>query len=137
MNTVTLPVIASIAAGVLIVAQMGLMLVVAQTRRRVRQSLGEGADASLLRAVRRHGNLAENAAIFVVALALAEMMGAQRWFVAALAIVFVLGRLAHAVGLSMANTVNAWRIAGIVATVAAGGTLGVRLILLGAGHLGL
>ena len=36
-------------------------------RRRVRQSLGEGTDPALIRAVRRHGNFAENAAIFVAA----------------------------------------------------------------------
>src|SRR5579872_5983750 len=127
MNTLTMPVIASITAGVLIIVQLGLMLVVAQNRRRAGQSLGDGADAALLRAVRRHGNFAENAAIFLVALALAEMMGAQRWLVATAAAIFVVGRALHAVGLSQANTVNVWRIGGIVATVAAGLTLGVRL----------
>lgn len=136
MGVLTMPVIASITAGVLIIAQLGLMLAAAQNRRRARQSLGDGTDAALLRAVRRHGNFAENAAIFVVALALAEMMGAQRWFVAALAALFIVGRISHAVGLSMANTVNNWRIAGIFATVTAGVVLGVRLILIGASHLG-
>jgi uncharacterized membrane protein YecN with MAPEG domain len=135
MHAMTLPAVASITAGVLIIIQLGLMLVAAQNRRRARQSLGDGSDAALLRAVRRHGNFAENAAIFLVALALVEMLGAQRWLVAAAAVVFVVGRAAHAIGLSQANTVNGWRIAGIFATVAAGLTVGVRLIQLGLAHL--
>jgi uncharacterized membrane protein YecN with MAPEG domain len=136
MSTLALPVVASITVGILIIVQLALMLVVVQNRRRARQSLGDGSDAALLRAVRRHGNFAENAAIFLVALALTEMMGAQRWFVATAAVVFILGRAAHAIGLSMANTVNVWRVGGIFATVAAGLTLGVQLIQMGVAHLG-
>ena len=113
-----------------------LMLATAQTRWRVRQALGEGADPALIRAVRRHGNFAENAAIFVVSLALLEMLGAARVFVAALAALFVLGRIFHAIGLSQANTVNVWRVSGVFATVLAGVILGVRLVLLGAARLG-
>ena len=81
MQNVALPVVSAITAGVLIIGQMGLMFVVAGARFRVRQSLGDGADPTLLRLVRRHGNYAENAAIFVASLALLEMMGAVRPFV--------------------------------------------------------
>ncbi|HXQ16378.1 MAG TPA: MAPEG family protein [Caulobacteraceae bacterium] len=135
MQTVTLPVISAISAGVLIIGQMGLMLAIAARRRATRQALGEG-DAALQRLVRRHGNYAENAAIFVASLALLEMMGAARPFVIGLAALFILGRLLHAIGLSRQNTVNVWRIAGIFATVGVGVTLGVRLVILGIGHLG-
>jgi len=131
----TMPAVSAIAAGVLIVGQMGLMLAVVVRRRASAQALGDGGDAGLLRAVRRHGNYAENAAIFIACLALLEMLGAGRPFVIGLALVFVVGRLLHAVGLSMANTVNVWRIAGIFATVGAGVALGVRLVTLGLAHL--
>ena len=136
MQTVTLPVISAITAGVLIIGQMGLMFSVAGTRFRVRQSLGDGADPTLLRLVRRHGNYAENAAIFVASLALLEMMGAVRPFVIGLATLFIASRVLHAIGLSMEKTSNPWRITGVFATIGAGVALGVRLVMLGIGHLG-
>jgi uncharacterized protein len=129
--TVVLPVVSSLTAGVLILAQMVLLWATVLVRRRVRQSLGEAGDPALTRAVRRHGNFAENAAIFVVSLALVEMLGAPRWFVAGLAALFVIGRVVHAIGLSQTNTVNPWRVAGVIATVAAGLILGLRLVTMG------
>lgn len=129
------PVVSAITAGVLIVAQMALLFTVVATRRRVRQSLGEAGDPTLTRAVRRHGNFAENAAIFVTCLALLEMLGALRIFVAAMAALFVLGRILHAVGLSQTRTVNLWRVTGVFATVGAGVIVGVRLITVGVAWL--
>ncbi len=135
-TTVALPVVSAITAGVLIIGQMGLMFATVATRRRVRQSLGEAGDPALTRAVRRHGNYAENAAIFVASLALLEMLGALRVFVVALAALFVLGRIVHAIGLSQPNTVNLWRVSGVFATAIAGLILGVRLVTLGLTRLG-
>jgi len=132
---VTPPVVSAITAGVLIMAQMALLFMVVGVRRSVRQSLGDGDKPELIRANRRHGNFAENAAIFIVCLALVEMLGAGRIFVIGAAAVFVLGRLAHAIGLSQTTTVNGWRFAGVVATVVASLTVGVRLITLGLAHL--
>ena len=129
------PVVSAITAGVLIVAQMALLFTVVATRRRVRQSLGEAGDPALTRAVRRHGNFAENAAIFVICLVLTETLGAARIFVAGVAALFVLGRILHAVGLSQANTVNPWRVTGVFATVGAGLVVGARLIMLGVAGL--
>ena len=123
--------VSALTAGVLIITQMALLLTVVGTRRRVRQSLGEAGDPALTRAVRRHGNFAENAAIFVVSLALLEMLGALRLYVVPAAALFVVGRILHAIGLSQTNTVNLWRVAGIFATVLAGFLVGVRLIMLG------
>jgi uncharacterized membrane protein YecN with MAPEG domain len=135
MQTIALPVVSSITAGVLIIGQMALLFAVVRTRRQAKQSLGDGGDAKLIRAIRRHGNYAENAAIFVAGLALLEMMGALRLFVAGLATLFILGRILHAAGLSMEKAVNPWRAAGVFATIGAGVTLGVRLITLAIGHL--
>jgi uncharacterized membrane protein YecN with MAPEG domain len=135
MQTIALPVISAIAAGVLIIGQMGLMLAAALRRRSARVALGTD-DPTVLRLVRRHGNYAENAAIFVASLALLEMMGAARPFVIGLAALFILGRLLHAIGLSRQNTVNVWRVAGVFVTVGVGVSMGVRLVMLGLGHLG-
>jgi uncharacterized membrane protein YecN with MAPEG domain len=136
MQTVALPVVSAITAGVLIIGQMGLLLVVVIRRRGLRQALGDGGQPDMERAIRRHGNYAENAAIFVVALTLLEMFGAARWIVAWPAIIFVLGRISHAIGLSQTNTINFWRIAGVIATVGPAVTVGVRLVLLAIGHFG-
>jgi hypothetical protein len=136
MQTVALPVVSSITAGALIIGQMGLLFTVVSERRKAGQSLGDGGHAAVLQASRRHGNYAENAAIFVASLALLEMMGAARLFVVALAALFIAGRIAHAIGLSMQKTVNPWRIAGILATIGTGVALGVRLVMLGIGQLG-
>jgi len=135
MQSVVLPVISAITAGVLIIGQAGLLVAVAQRRRASRQALGDG-DTTLQRLVRRHGNFAENAAIFVASLALLEMMGAARPFVIGLAALFIVGRLLHAIGLSRPDTVNGWRIAGVFATVTVAVVMGVRLVTLGVSHLG-
>src|SRR5215472_10460877 len=135
MSALVSPTVSALAAGVLIVGQTGLALAVVGARRRAGQSLGEGGDPALLRAIRRHGNYAENAAIFVVCLALLEMLGAARWFVAALAVLFIVGRVLHAIGLSRPATSNPWRAAGALATALAGFGVGVRLVLLAASQL--
>jgi hypothetical protein len=135
MQSVALPVVSSITAGVLIIGQMALMFAVAGVRRKVRQSLGDGGSALLTRVSRRHGNYAENAGIFVASLALLEMMGADRAYVVAAAALIVAGRVLHAIGLSQEQTVNPWRVAGVFATVGAGLGVGVRLLALGLAHL--
>jgi len=130
-TTLTPPVVTAFAAAVLITLQTALMLVAALTRRASKQALGgEAGQPALQRAVRRHGNLAENAAIFLIGLALFEMLGGPKPWAIILAVVFVAARLSHAAGLSMANTVNPFRITGVIATVFVGFTLAVRLGML-------
>ena len=131
MTTLDPPVVSAITAGVLIIGQMALMIAVIRVRRGSGPSLGDGGDEHLLAAVRRHGNFAENAALFVVSLALVEILGAARPLVAVLAAVFIAGRILHAVGLSLTNTANVWRVAGIAATLSVAVVLGLRLVTLG------
>jgi uncharacterized membrane protein YecN with MAPEG domain len=130
MHGFTLPIVSAFTAGVLILMQIALMAAVVLARRRNRQSLGEGNNPGLLRAIRRHGNFAENAAIFIAGFALLEMLGAPRATLAVLCALFVLGRISHALGLSLQNTVNPLRVGGVVVTIGVGLTLGVRLIQL-------
>jgi len=129
--SLTPPLISALTAGILIIMQMALALSVALARRRSRQSLGDGSNKDLLPAIRRHGNLAENAAIFIAGFTLMEMLGGSRIELQILCAVFVLARISHAVGLSMQNTVNPFRIVGIIATIAVGVALGVSLIRIG------
>ena len=131
MDDLHIPAISALTAGVLIIIQMLLALAVAAARRKNRQSLGDGGNPDVLRAMRRHGNFAENAAIFVAGFALLELIGGSPQTVGVLCAVFVAGRLSHAYGLSRSNTVNVFRVGGIVATVGVGLALGVRLLMLG------
>jgi uncharacterized membrane protein YecN with MAPEG domain len=126
----TPPVISAFTAGILIIMQIALMLGVTAARRRNRQSLGDGGNKELLAAMRRHGNFAENAPIFIAGFSLLELLGVDQITVAVLCAAFVLGRVSHAIGLSMKNTVNRFRFAGATTTIIVGLALGLRLVLI-------
>jgi uncharacterized membrane protein YecN with MAPEG domain len=130
MITLTPPIVTAATAGVLILLQSALSFAVTLVRRRVKQSLGDGGNPELLAAVRRHGNLAENAALFIAGLGLLEMLGGARLFVESLAGLFILARISHAIGLSMKPPLNPLRIAGVIVTIGVGVTLGWRLLTL-------
>ena len=94
------PTISAVTAGVLLMLQQLLMLNVGMYRTKVRMGTGYGNDQNLERLGRRHGNLAENAAIFIVTLALLELQLGPTTVVVSLAIAFIVARLAHAIGFS-------------------------------------
>jgi uncharacterized membrane protein YecN with MAPEG domain len=128
-----MPLITAAAAGVLLLLQTLFMLTAAMVRRGSRQALGDtGEHPGLTRAVRRHGNLAENAAIFLIGSALLEMMGGDRLWVEGLCGAFIFARLLHALGLSLKNTANLFRVSGVILTVAVDATLAVTLIRMAA-----
>jgi uncharacterized protein len=133
--TFTPPLISAATAGILIIMQTILMMTVVAARRRNRQSLGDGGHQDLLLAVRRHGNFAENAALFLAGFTLLELTGGGRIALAVLCAAFVLGRISHAIGLSLPQTVNRFRVAGVLLTAIVGTALGVRLLLLGLSQL--
>lgn len=94
------PVISALVAATLIVLQQALMITVGLHRAKAGIGVGNGNDIHLERKVRRHGNLAENSALFVATLALAELCGAPTLAVIGFGIVFVLARFGHALGFS-------------------------------------
>ena len=94
----TIPIIAAVAGAVLIILQAILMILVGMHRIRNRVNLGTGDDPALERKI--HGNLAENAALFIVVLALAEMTVVPNDVVRIIAAVFITGRILHAIALS-------------------------------------
>tara|TARA_R110000824_G_scaffold11746_16_gene51603 strand:+ start:4938 stop:5354 length:417 start_codon:yes stop_codon:yes gene_type:complete len=96
----TIPIIAAVAGAVLVLLQAILMIFVGMHRMRNRINLGTGDDPALERKIRRHGNLAENAALFIVVLALAEMTVVPNDVVRIIALVFIAGRILHAIALS-------------------------------------
>lgn len=130
------PEISAIAAAVLIVMQMGLMLSVGLHRVGAGINIGYGEDQNLERKIRRHGNLAENSALFLIALALAELVGAPTFYLTILAALFVFARASHAVALSSLSGSHkpagpifpALRALGAFGTVGSG--IGVAVVLL-------
>src|SRR5580700_11010344 len=131
------PIVSALTAGVLILMQMALMLSVVLARQRNRQSIGDGGKPKLLAAIRRHGNFAENAAIFIAGFALLEVLGGNRTVIATMCAAFVVGRISHAIGLSMEKTVNPFRVGGIVITASVGLSLGFGLIRVALSNLGI
>jgi uncharacterized protein len=129
------PIVTAFTAGLLIIMQMALLFSVVRARWSARQSIGDGSNQALLLAIRRHGNFAENAAIFIACFALLEIMGGSSPGFMILCAGFVLGRISHIIGLSMKRTVNPFRTGGIALTITTGVTLGVRLITIALPHL--
>ncbi len=96
----TIPIISAYAGGLLIIMQAILMVLTGLHRAKAGINLGVGDDPVMERKIRRHGNLAENAGLFVAVLALAEMTGVATQAVMIIAIAFLVARFAHAIALS-------------------------------------
>ena len=111
------PFITAATAVVLAVIQMFLMLYTARGRGKYKAGLGDGGSDPLLRRIRMHGNLAENAPLFLFLLLLTEMSGQWAGLVPIFAAAFVLVRLSHAIGLSMSAGPSLFRFVGVVGTL--------------------
>ena len=89
-------------AAYLIVLQQVLMFATGLYRGKNKRGMGVQGDIMLERLVRRHGNLAENAGIFIAAIALLEIVSGSTRFVVILCWVFAVARTLHAIGFSSA-----------------------------------
>jgi uncharacterized membrane protein YecN with MAPEG domain len=116
-DPVIFPHITAATAIVLAVLQMLLMLYTAGGRGRYRAGLGDGGNEALLRRIRMHGNLAENAPLFLILLWLTEATGQWGRFVPLLAAAFIVFRISHALGLSLSSGVTVFRFLGVIGTL--------------------
>lgn len=87
-------------------------------RKRLRVGLGDGGDAALTRAIRVHGNFAEYVPLALVVIALAEINGVSSWVVHVLGLLLLLGRCAHAWGVSQPEENFRFRVFGMLSTFA-------------------
>ncbi|GAA4049311.1 MAPEG family protein [Parerythrobacter jejuensis] len=94
-----MPIYAAALGAFIIILQVILMLTVGLQRGKG-QFIGHEGNKDLERKVRRHGNLAENSGLFVVVLALLEILTGQTTLVYVLCILFAVARVLHAVGFS-------------------------------------
>ena len=113
--------------GLLIVA---LGLRVSVIRRSAHVSLGDGGNPLLEQRIRAHGNAVETIPIALILLGLAERALGQPWYLVAMAVVLVIARLIHPIGMAMPSP-NAARMLGILGTWGVTGIL--ALILIGHG----
>lgn len=113
------PYITAATAVVLAVLQMLLMLHAARGRGKYRTGLGDGGNDALLKRIRMHGNLAENAPLFLILLGLTEVSGQWAMLVPWFALVFIVARISHALGLAISSGLTPFRFLGVVATLGA------------------
>ncbi len=131
------PVTAAAIGAVLLVFQQCLTLTVGLHRASTGIGVGVGNDEDLERKVRRQGNFVENAPIFVVMLALSEMLGAPQIVIFWFGIAFVVARIFHA--MAFTNTAGShggnggaifrlYRVIGAFGTLLSGAGLGGYLL---------
>lgn len=106
-----LPLYTAALGAFLIVLQTALMLSTGLYRTRG-IFVGMGGDRTMERLVRRHGNLAENAGLFLTVIALLELLIGQSMLVAGLCLAFALARTLHAAGFSSLAGSHGERLAG-------------------------
>ena len=94
----TLPVTAFVAA---ICAIMLLITAIDTVRQRLRlkTAFGDANDPKLISASRAHANLAEHAPIVILLIATLELSNAHHVALMAVSVLFLVGRVAHIVGL--------------------------------------
>jgi hypothetical protein len=105
---------------------------------RIREATGTlfgDGDERMQQAIRVHANLAENAGIVMVTLALAELAGGAGWAIGTLCGLFLIARIAHAVGLSRSVGSGPMRFVGATGTLVVGLAGGGYAAWLGAAAL--
>lgn len=130
MSIPTFPTITALAGAALALLQVALMLRVSSRRVATATGIGDGGDDALARRIRAHGNLTENSPLFLVLLLLAELSGRLPVLVGAVAAIFVLARICHAIGLDRSGGASALRTIGATGTALSIGLLAMVLLYL-------
>ena len=134
------PVTAAFVGAVLIILQMVFMMIAGTHRGKVSIGVGFGDDNELERKIRRHGNLAENAAIFLVVLGFAEVLSGGGMIATIIGLTFLVARIAHGIAFSSlsgshgqengAKIFVVCRLLGALGTALSGIALGLYLLFL-------
>ena len=124
------PMTTAATAGALGILQIVLMVYIGLGRAKFRTGLGDGGHDALNRRIRMHGNLTENAPLFLVLLGLAETSGFVPGLVRWLGPLVVLCRIIHVFGLSLwfGPGPNPLRAIGATGTLIGIGVLAVSLL---------
>jgi hypothetical protein len=114
-------------AALLALVFVGLSALVIRQRGRAKVAIGWGGDALLERFARIHANFAEYVPLALLLLAMLEWKGLNPWVLHGLGLVLLLGRLAHAYGMSQVQENFRFRVTGMMSTF---GVIVVAAILL-------
>ncbi len=106
-------------AAVLVMMFVLLSIRTLRIRRRLQISVGDAGNETMLRAMRAHGNFAEYVPISLLIFYFAELLGAPVVLVHALGVSLLLGRVAHAYGVSQVNENYMFRVFGMTVTFTA------------------
>jgi uncharacterized membrane protein YecN with MAPEG domain len=112
----TVPVITAFYGGLLGVLCVVLAVLVINQRRISKVGIGDGGDQQMARMTRVFGNFAEYTALALVLFMLLELCGGPRLAIHLCAGGFVVGRVAHALGLSRNSGESLGRAVGVILT---------------------
>jgi hypothetical protein len=122
-------------AGACALLSIWLALRVSHLRRLRKVSIGDGGDERVATRMRAHANFAEYTPIFLILLAAVELAIGPNLWLWAIAILFILSRLAHPFGMERPAP-NVLRMVGVGVTWLALLALGVWAITLTYGRMG-
>ena len=104
-------------AAALMIMQMVLMGMVIKQRGTSDVLIGDGGVDNMLQAMRVHGNFVENAPMFLIGLALIELLVGSNLWVLVMGSVFMRGRILHTIGMRMTTGLSIPRFVGTVASI--------------------
>lgn len=78
---------------------LALAILTVRQRLKLKAAFGDADSPALIAASRSHGNLAEHAPIVLIMMGLLEYAGANATLLIGIAAAFIIGRLAHVIGL--------------------------------------
>ncbi|MBB3176400.1 MAPEG family protein [Variovorax sp. Sphag1AA] len=105
-------------AALLALLFVGLSFRTLTLRRRLRIVIGDAGNERMLRAMRVHSNFAEYVPLNLLLMYFVASTLPQPWFLHALGICILLGRVLHAVGVSQVRERYVFRTAGMALTFA-------------------
>lgn len=108
--------LSAIYIAILVIGLVPLAIMVIRLRRGNRIGIGDGGNQQLARAIRVHGNYAENAPFGMILLIMLALLGAATWVIHAVGLAMIAGRAAHAYGLSKTSGASMGRVMGMVLT---------------------
>ena len=103
-------------ASVLAILFVALSVRTLRMRHRLKIAVGDAGNQALLRAIRVHSNFAEYVPLSLLLISFVEMSGASALLVHFLGPCLLVGRAAHAYGVSQLNENYAFRVAGMAMT---------------------